>query len=1148
MKKTKTNWRTSLYLLMKISLTQFMIFLVFAVAAMANGTSAQEMLARSVSLDVENTELKTILNQLEKQADVKFAYSQKTIRTHRQVSLQVTHRSLSETLNMLLAPLDISYQVVAGRILLTPRQREKATLRPLSHNEVPVFSAYQSREVKGIVTDEAGGALPGVNIVVKGTQQGTITDVEGHYSLAVPDAGAVLIFSFVGYLSQEVTIGNQASVDIVMQVDEKALEEVVVVGYGTAKRSDLTGAIVSISEKELKSRPVSNALEAMQGKAAGVDITSNERPGEIGQVRIRGARSLTASNDPLYVVDGIPLMSASGIETLNPQDIESVDVLKDASATAVYGSRGANGVVLITTKKGKAGRMTMSYSGTATVENIRDFSSMMTSDEYLTWRRWAYYYADPTRYPRGDQPTQENDFVIFLGANDPYAWANIMKGWAGGTWDGSKVETTDWSGMVTRTAVTQTHTIGLSGGNEKVKAFGSFGYLDNQGTMKGQGFRRYSSKISVDITPYKWFQMGASINTSYSIQQFGQSNTGGQVSGPGSIYAASRGVFPYGVPFDSDGNRIDFPGGDDFVKTVVNEWEYTDNQRTMLRTLGSLYAQVNILPGLRYRLNFGPDFRYFKNGVFIDEKSVNRLGAPNFASLENQNDFSWTLDNLLYYDKSFGRHSVGVTLLQTASSWNQNSSYMRALNIPLPSQKWNALNMSNITALDAWSSDLVERQLMSYMGRINYGLGEKYLFTVSGRWDGASQLAAGHKWAFFPSAAFAWRISQENWLKEQSWLDQLKVRAGVGTTGNSAISPYQTKGGVVSLFYPYGQAITPGYVPSEFLISGGDLAMANQLLGWEKTTQYNVGIDFSVLSNRVYGTIDLYTSRTRDLLMQMSIPPLTGFTKTFANIGETKNKGVDITLNTVNIQGAHFSWETGLNAAWQKDRIVSLANGKEDDIANNWFIGQSIGVLYGYESNGLWREGDEAEMARFNENGHSFQLGMARPKDQNGDYRINPNDDRVIVGHTSPRWTLGLTNSFSYRNFDLSFLLYGRLGYTFNTEGEWQGGRYTQRSIDYYNENNKDAEYQKPIYNVAGGDPYYNILGYRSGSFIKIRTVNLGYTFPAEATGKLGIHNLKLYVQAKNPGMLYSEIDWLDMDLGGSTWNRGFVFGVDIQF
>ncbi len=1133
------------------------LFLVLAgvVAGMTYGRNglAQDLLKQPVTVEAKQRDLKAVLSQIEKSARVRFAYSPSLVRG-RKVSLALYNQPLEDVLILLLRPHRIHF-TVSGDYIILNRDPASSGSGESTHTSSSTdlasadINVPADRIISGSITDEKGQGLPGVNVVIKGTTRGTTANADGDYQLNVPPGNNnVLIFSLVGCVSQEAVIGNRSTVNIRLLTDNKTLEEVVVVGYGAQRKSDVTGAIISVSEKELKSRPVNNALEAMQGKAAGVDITSNERPGEIGQIRIRGVRSLTASNAPLYVVDGIPLMSSAGIETLNPQDIESVDVLKDASATAVYGSRGANGVVLVTTRKGEAGRMTMSYSGTATVETIRDFTRMMDAGEYLTWRRWAYYYADPNKYPRGDQPTEANDYIIFLGANDPYAWANIMKGWEGGTWDGSKVTTTDWFGMVTQAALTQTHTISLSGGSDKIKAFGSFGYLKNDGTMKGQGFTRYSSKVSVDLAPFKWFEMGVGMNTSYSIQDFGQSNTGGTTSGPNSIYHAARWLFPYAVPYDADGNRIQFPGGDDIVKNVADEWLYSVDTRYQLRALGNFYAQVSILPGLKYRMNFGPDFRYFRNGVYIDGQSFNRLGAPNMASLENQNDFSWTLDNLVYYDKTAGGHQFGLTLLQTVSSWTQNGSYMRALGIPLPSQKWNALNLSNIAALDSWDSNLTERQLMSYMARVNYSLNKKYLLTVSGRLDGASQLARGHKWAYFPSAALAWRVSEEAFLKEVSWVDQLKVRLGLGTTGNSAISPYQTKGGVVSLFYPYGTTITQGYTPSEYQISGGDLAMANRALTWEKTTQYNLGIDFSILEGRVSGVVDLYTSHTTDLLMEMSIPPLNGFTRTFANIGETKNKGIDLTLNTENIKAGGFTWETGLNTAWQKDAIISLANGKEDDIANTWFIGHSIGTLYGYEPNGLWHESDTEEMAKFNVNGHRFQVGMARPVDQNGDYKINPNDDRVIIGHTNPRWTLGLTNSFSYKNFDFSIFLYGRLGYTHNTGGEWQGGRYTQRSISYYNENNKDAQYQKPIYNVAGGDPYFSILGYRSGAFLKVRTVHLGYTFPVSFTEKLKLNHLKIYIQGKNPGMLFSGIDWIDLDLGTSTWNRGLSMGLDVRF
>ena len=1099
-----------------------------------------------INLKMENVTIKEVLRGIEEKSDFYFLYNNDLINVNRTVSIDVKNEKVQDVLSQLFADKSINFLVKDRQIVLSPSSVS-------SENGSAVGQKVKS--VTGKVTDQSGGSLPGVSVVVKGTTNGTITDVDGKYSISnIPENGT-LQFSFVGMKMKEVQVEGKPTINVVLEEETIGIEEVVAVGYGTQKKSDVTGALIRVGEKELKSRPVSNAFEAMQGKAAGVDITSNERPGEVGNILVRGMRSMIKNsngdyigNTPLYVVDGIPLMSSSGIETMSPSDIESIDILKDASATAIYGSRGANGVILVTTKKGKAGNLSLNYSGTVTLENIQDRTKMMDASEYITWRRWAYYYADPVNNPRGDQPTQAKDYVYFLGARDASAWNNIMKGWEGGTWDGSKVQTTDWTGMVTQTGVTTEHNISASGGTDKMKAYASFGYLDTKGTMKGQEYTRYTSKSSIDLIPLKWFEMGASINTTYSIQQYGMSNTGGQASGPGSIYAAANGGLPYAVPFDANGNRIDYPGGDDVIKTVANEWLYTDNQRKMFRALGSIYAQINIMPGLRYRINFGPDFRYYTNGVYIDAKSINRVNSPNYASLRNEKDFSWTVDNLIYYDKKIGKHTFGATLLQTASSWVNDYSYLQAKAIPFASQKWNALNMTNVTALDSWDSGLTERQLMSYMGRFNYGFTDKYLITVSGRWDGASQLADSHKWAFFPSAAFAWRMDQEPWMKSLSWVSQLKLRLGMGTTGNSAITPYSTKGGVVSLFYPYGSSGVAGYVPSESLISGGTLPLANPNLGWEMTTQYNLGFDYSLFNGRISGVLDLYTSKTSDLLLQMSIPALTGYTITNSNVGETKNVGVDLTLNTINVKTKDFTWETSVNAAWQKDEIVSLANGKSDDISNNWFIGKSISVIYGYESAGLWKEADVAEMAKFNANGHKFSVGKARPVDQNGDFKIDPNNDRKIIGNSRPRWTVGMTNTFTYKNFDFSFFLYGRLGYTFNTGGEWQGGRYTQRSINYYNENNKNAEYQKPVYDVAGGDPYFNILGYRDGSFIKIRNIGMGYTFQKSIASKLGLQNLKVYAQIKNPGMLYSKIDWLDMDLGGSTWNRGFVFGVNVGF
>lgn len=610
---------------------------------------------------------------------------------------------------------------------------------------------------------------------------------------------------------------------------------------------------------------------------------------------------------------------------------------------------------------------------------------------------------------------------------------------------------------------------------------------------------------------------------------------------------------PYAVPFDDNGERIDYPGADSKIKTVVDEWKYSVDERKVFRALGNFYAQLDLgkiwkpLEGLSYKLNFGPDFRYYRRGMFNDANSVNREGV-NYVSLTKSTDFSWTLDNLIYYNKSIGKHEFGLTFLQTATKYEYESNFMSAEGIPLSKSLWNALNTTNISALSNWDSDLTEKQLLSYMARVNYTYNGRYMLTASVRRDGASQLAEGHKWATFPSLALGWRMDQEDFMRNISWVNQLKLRAGFGVTGNSAISAYQTKGSIVSLFYPFGSTATPGYVGYEGLLSNGAVTMANQNLGWEKTSQWNFGVDFSFLNGRISGIFDIYTSRTKDLLMQQSIPSLTGYMTTYNNIGETKNFGYDITLNLVPVKTRDFEWTIGLNAAYTRNEITSLANGKEDDILNNWFIGQSTGVIYGYENGGLWKEEDIAEMEKFNANGHNFQVGMSKPVDQNGDYKIDSNDDRVIIGHTDPRWTIGINTNFSYKGWDLGIQLYGRMDYTYDGAGVWVGGRYNVRSYDYYNENHKNAEYQKPIFDEGGQDAYYGILGYRNGSYLKIRNISLGYTFSKKILKNTGLTNLRLYAQCKNPCMIFSNVDFMDMDTYGNTYNSGFTFGVNASF
>lgn len=1036
---------------------------------------------------------------------------------------------------------------------------------------VAVTGFAQSRTVSGTVIDKTGEAVIGASVVVRGTTNGTITDFDGNFTLQnVPVNGTIQV-SFVGYKTVDIPIQNQSIIKVTLEEDTETLDEVVVVGYGVQKKSDVTGAMSSVGAEELTSRPVNNAFEALQGKAAGVDITTSERPGKLGDIRIRGNRSLSASNSPLYVVDGVPLLSASAIETLNPRDIEAIDVLKDASATAIYGSRGANGVVLVTTKQGKAGQFSLNYSGTLTISNLVDKSPAMSAADFIEFRRWAAYNLDPATYADPRNPTYESDKLLFDSALDGQTSRdNVLKGWVNGTWDPSLVTNTDWTDYVTQTSVSHEHTVSASGGTEQINAYGSFGYLSNKGTQKGQWYDRYTAKISVNIKPVKWFTLNASMNATWSEQDYGMSTLGGSSSHVAdAIYGAAKGIYRMAVPYDADGKLIINPGGESGMYNIIGEWNKSTQLSQTMRTLANFSATLGLgeiwkpLEGLSYKINFGPDYRNWREGSYVDGSSIRRINADsseglNYARLKNRRDFSWTLDNMITFDRTFAeKHKVGVTLLQTVSAWNIETSEMSAQNIANRDFLWNAFNTVDIQNPDnkaAMGSGLTERQLASYMVRLNYGFNERYLLTVSGRWDGASQLAPGHKWDFFPSAALAWRVNQEDFLKDIVWLDNLKFRVGFGTTGNSSVDPYATKGDITGVYLPFnGMSNQIGYVTNEpYYIKDGK-PMANEELGWEKTTQVNFGLDFGVLNNRISASIDAYFSRTNDLLMRTNIPTLTGYPNTYANIGKTKNHGVEIALNAVPVQTrSGFTWETSLNAAYQKDEIVELAYGKNDMVSNSWFIGESIGVYYGYQNDGLWQDTpeDHAEMEKWNANGYHFTPGNVKPKDQDGDYKMGDND-RVVLGNKNPRWTMGWTNNFSWKGIELGITLNGRMGYMVDGKEEALTAHTNQREVDYWTPDNPNAEFQKPILAQATSgslDDFSGTLGYRNAAFLKIRNISLGYNFPKNKITKLGISHLKVYGQAVNPGSLYQSIEGYDLDTGSTNFNRSFVFGLELGF
>lgn len=1006
------------------------------------------------------------------------------------------------------------------------------------------FSAFaQDIPVSGTVINNADGKpLAGASVAVKGVIKGAKTAVatkqDGTFLIYVPSPNSVLVISYVAFETQEITVGDQRQLSVAMIPSEESLHDVIVVGYGTLRKSDVTGAIAKIGEKEMKAMPVQNPLQAMQGKVAGVDITSNERPGEIGSIRIRGERSLEATNAPLYVVDGMPLQG-TGIENLNPVDIESIEVLKDASATAIYGSRGANGVVLITTKRGKSGLMSLNYSGTLSIENMHDRNEMMNSAEWLDYSRAAKIKAGT--YNGSSVISLANDKIVY--GSDIYAFAQIEKGWASGTWNGSLVPTYDWTAAGLQTAKTQIHTISASGGTDKIQAYGSFGYTNQDGTQPGQEYKKYTGKISVDLRATKWAKLGGNLNATWGDQDYGYNYRRG--TGASNIYFALQGMLPWTVPYTDNGDYIRNPGGDVNIINPIREVEYSVNQRQNIRLLASFYSELDfgkmagLLDGLKYRFQFGPDFRSYRNGIANPAASINGDGN-NVAEYYTDIVRSWTIDNLLYYNKTFNKHSVGVTLLQTASSYHNEGSSMKAF-VNSAEELW--YNMNSNADIQSYDSYLTETQLASYMARVNYGFANKYLLTVSGRWDGASQLAEGHKWDFFPAAALAWRIDQENFLKTAGWINQLKLRVGVGVTGNSAVDAYATKGAVSSNFYHFGSTVASGMVSSDPSASD-PVVKANQELGWEKTAQYNLGVDFSLVNGRISGSIDIYKSKTSDLILKKSIPSVTGYTSTWANVGKTQNKGVDITLNVIPVRTKNFSWNSSVTFSANKNKITELADGKTEDISNGWFVGEPIGTYYDYVYAGIWKTGEKTDAT-----GYGRNPGEIKIKDLNADGKIDANNDRQIVGKNRPNWSGGMLNTLAYKNWELSAFIYARFGFTMEVGSETFSGRYAMRKLDYWIADvNEDAQYYAPGVGGESGDTYKSSMNYQDGSFIKMRNVSLGYNFKREQLSRVGISNLKLYVQCMNPGLIYSKIDYIDPDLGGSTFNRSFVLGLDLSF
>ena len=1070
----------------------FLALFLFVGTTYATESYSQNMRVTVVSSGISTAQ---VLSEIEEQTDYLFVYDVNEVNLDRRVNVDAENRPVSEVLDEVFEGTDVDYAMEGKNIMLMKRSKKEAPA-----------SAQQTSEntIQGVVTDANGEPIIGANIMIEGTTTGTITDFDGRFTLDVPE-NATLQISYIGFVSQNVKVNGRKDITVKLVEDAQALDEVVVVGYGVMKKRDITGSISSLKAKDITSVPASNVLESMQGRIAGLDMTKSD--GEAGaslSFTLRGNRSLNASNAPLIMVDGVAYGTTLDI---NPSDIESIEVLKDASSTAIYGSRGANGVILITTKRGATGKTNVSFNAYFGPQMAAGVADIMNAEEYANFKREAY---------RTQGITDDN--LIFT--------AKELEGL-------KNREFVDFQDLCLHTGFVQNYEVSVTGGTEKTKINMSLGYYKEEGLFKNDDLTRFNGMMGIDQTITNRLKVGASMLITYKDNNKRQDP----------LNQANK-IIPIGKVYNDDGTLNMFPsyGSSTSVSPLADEEEnaYKNNTLTK-RFFGSAYLNWEIVDDLMLRSTLGVDLNSARNGYFYDKNTINGGAKESKSGAEMVSNNNYTWETTLNWNKTFGKHNFNILLGNSVISNHAETFDMSGKNQTYSGNLF--WNLSSATDQREIGSDLVEDRMLSFFGRVHYKLYEKYLFNFSLRADGSSVLAKGHKWGYFPSAAFAWRMIDENFMKgARSFMSDFKLRFSWGISGNSAISPYQTLGGLGSTTYAFGDTGAYGFYPRN---------ISNKDLGWEKTQTFNFGIDFGFFNNRINGNIEIYQTNTTDLLMSRQLPPTSGFQSVMENVGEMRNRGVEVVVNTVNFKPATkggFSWDTSLSFTLNRESIQSLTSGATRDLVNYWFVGSPVNVFYDYNKIGIWQLDEEAEAAKYGQ-----KPGDIKVEDINHDGVISPDDDRKIVGTERPDFVLGMNNYFSYKNFDLSVFMYARVGQTIESEasGNYKiDGLENGPVVDYWTPDHPTNSHPRPDMNKNQSSAYMSTLWYQDGSFLKIRDVTLGYTFPDKWMHKIKVSKFRLYATLKN-FFTFSHMSPYDPERGGSLsfpMTKQVVFGVNLNF
>jgi TonB-linked SusC/RagA family outer membrane protein len=939
-----------------------------------------------------------------------------------------------------------------------------------------VLAQVSTGSITGLVTNEVGQPLASVQVSVPGTTRGALTRADGRYLIpAVPAGQRTVRATLISYGSSEQTVtiaaGETATVDLQLVHRAVELEGIVAVGYGVQQRHEVTGAVASVSAARLEDVPNTNVLQALQGAAPGVHITNTGAGAEPQfNLLIRGMNSITASNEPLIVVDGIPY--GGNLGDINQADVASIDVLRDASATAIYGARGANGVVLITTHKGRVGRPTIRYEGQAGMAEIAHMPRLMNSQEYAAFK--CERVAEHT-------PCEE----IIYGTE--------REGLEAGRF-------TDWIGLATRRGIQQQHNLSFSGGSEETRFYISGAALNNEGISVGDQFQRYTLRLNLDQQLGTWLDLG--INT-----QLSHTDRSGEVASFGTAFYSS----PLIPAYDEDGNVLLTPWPEDpeRVNPLQNMNIVNDDLSRRAIAGGFVEARLPFVEGLSFRFNGGIDFMNRETGRYWPRTTRVGLDNQGRSISTDRRAFDWTVENILRFSRSIGAHNLDVTGLYSAQANNYEFNEVWAQGFPNDVLTYRQAHLARVVQP---AYEVLNSGLVSQMGRLNYGYDARYMLTLTARRDGYSGFGEHNKYGVFPSMAVAWNVSNEGFWGFDRF-NELRLRFSYGQNGNHAIQPYQTMARLAEDPYLDGGATWPGFFPA---------ALANPALRWETTTSMNGGVDFGFLANRLRGSVDVYSSETHDLLLERLVSPVHGIERIMDNIGQVSNRGIELGLSGLPIETPRFSWTVDFNISANRNRIVDLYGDFRDDVVNQWFIGQPIRTYFGWQFAGVWQVGEEAEAAQY-----GARPGDARVLDLNGDGRIDA-DDRTSLGTEDPNYIVGLSNTMRYGNLSLNFFLNAVQGVTRHHEDllpEVSDPRVRRNTLyfDYWTA-------QNPLNhrwaNRADANPFFVGL-HQDASFIRLRDLTLSYDLPPAVTGRIGAEGLRVYLNGRN---LWMRTNWIGLD------------------